>query len=77
MKTVTIATAALLAFGAFAFVPSAEAVGTCTALTNAVTSPDCPYLFCYGTSWSYGDPYYRCQRYVPFPCQYCVIMELP
>jgi hypothetical protein len=41
-------------------VPHASAVGTCTELLNAAKNPDCPYLFCYGTSWSYPDRYYRC-----------------
>ena len=51
--------------------PTASAVGTCTGATNAVKDPDCPYMFCYGT---YTDQYgnLRCQRYVPWPCQYCV-----
>lgn len=77
MKLATLATAALLALGALAFVPDADAVGTCTYLTNAVSSPDCPHLFCYGTSWSYGDAYYTCHRWIDPPCSYCVIMGLP
>ncbi|HEX2022919.1 MAG TPA: hypothetical protein VHH36_09390, partial [Candidatus Thermoplasmatota archaeon] len=63
MKTVTFVVA--LGFAATALValaPTANAVGTCTELRNASQSPDCPYLFCYGTSWSYPDPYVRCHE---------------
>ena len=51
--------------------PSANAVGTCTELTNSVNSgPDCPYLFCYGTYWSYPNPYVGCYNcFDPFAWQ--------
>jgi len=77
MKAVALALPLLLVAGALAVVPEAEAVGTCTYLLNAVTQPDCPHLFCYGTSWSSPDPYYRCHRWIDPPCSYCVIMGLP
>ena len=59
--------ALLVAFGfaatALSFAaPTASAVGTCTELLNAVKDPDCPYLFCYGTSWSYPNRYVHCDE---------------
>lgn len=41
-------------------VPAASAVGTCSKLLNAIEDPDCPYLFCYGTRWSYPNRYVEC-----------------
>lgn len=77
MRTLRLLVGLSLVGTVLAFVPDADAVGTCTYLTNAVSSPDCPHLFCYGTSWSDGDAYYTCHRWVDPPCSYCVIMGLP
>lgn len=66
--------AALLLVGtSIVVVPSGSAVGTCTSFTDA----RCGHLACVGYSWSYPDPYYHCQYYVDYPCQYCVPMYLP
>ena len=68
MNVKTIALTLMLATAAFTFVPTADAVGTCTSLTNDGVGPDCPALFCLGTSWSYPDRYYRCGTQIPPPC---------
>ena len=55
--------ALLLTTAVIQIVPDASAVGTCTKVTNNVndpSAPDCPYLFCYGTSWGYPDRYVHC-----------------
>ena len=62
MKAKTLALALLLACATLPFVPEATAVGTCSKLLNAVEDPDCPYLFCYGTRWSYPNRYVECQN---------------
>ncbi|GEM_PF-2197172 len=59
--------------------PSAQAVGTCTSLTNPTVAPDgphCPALLCIGTSWSYGQYYVRCQTEIP-PGPICECMPIP
>lgn len=71
MRTLVVLTTLLL-FGTLAAMPpTASAVGTCSNLTDA----RCPHTFCYGYSWSYPDPYYKCHRYVdlpaPAPCRIC------
>lgn len=49
-----------LSVTALAVLPDASAVGTCTKLANSLKDPDCPYLFCYGTRWSYPNRYVEC-----------------
>lgn len=68
MKTKTLVLTLLLSTAALTLLPNAEAVGTCTSLTNDGMGPDCPALFCLGTSWSSPDHYYRCDVQVPPPC---------
>lgn len=68
MKTKTLVLTLLLSTATLALLPNAEAVGTCTSLTNDGVGPDCPALFCLGTSWSWPDRYYRCDVQVPPHC---------
>lgn len=72
MKAVNLALALLLVGTSVVLVaPAADAFGKCTFLDR---DPYCPGIACIGTSWSYGDRYYRCQYMVPWPCQYCMPM---
>lgn len=74
MKATLAVTLTLLAASTLAtLAPTGQAVGTCT-----FTDPRCPALVCIGTSSSYGQYYYECDRKIgkrPYdPCFCCTCM---
>lgn len=71
MRTLVLLATLSLAATALAVVPTGTAVGICSEFTD----DRCPHTVCLGYSWSYPDPYYRCQRYIDYPCKYCVPWE--